>query len=826
MFRHKLIVLLVVFASLITVFSSIGIADGYCTLPPGSVLDFNADGCTCNCKPVYGDRCRMPDGEWCYWDDYLEGKCPQCYDTCHYGEKCTCPAGGSATCVYVGATTTSSTTTSTTTSSTTSTTLPACGNCNLAVYSISTDGHVEKGYEIITVTVQNLGSLAVTSGYINLHASCGSILYDPPIGYLSPGSSKTFTFTWNTQACSCGQAVLRASVSQVRCGSSPCTGHQQTLTKYINIICKPACQNPYGQEGDGRCDYSLRQYLICSAGSWICQGQSSYCSNCNHCGDGMCNCDETYINCPADCKPNCDEGWLTEYRCYGNYRQRKYQHEDCSIEWKTVETCQYGCENNECKEPNICSDPNHPEYCYQCDHVGDGICNCGETYQTAPMDCRPECDDGWLSDYRCHDDWVQRKYQYSDCSIDWVNLEYCEYGCENNHCQDKKDEDCDDRDGYYGSKFCKHGDVYREYRNYYWDGDECDYESWDEKIDDCEYGCEDGHCIDECDCCCQKTCSCRCDCSYCNCHECYDNGDCDKKDGYIGEKFCKNGNVYRTYRNYYWSDCNCLFTETDVLIEDCPAGCEAGYCVDNCNDKDYYTTCDWTCIDDDTKMCTRSFYDYYYTSQGGCKRSEKDASYTVDCNEGQYCYGGSCVSCNNKCDGLCESSACYGIDPDCDKNGMLKACSCEDICSDWIECGDGQKKKTCVEYYYFRGSCKEGDSYVLYATDEQGERETIELGEFNVFNGLITGKGFKRFVLQTADGKAVLRLNITKTNSMAPLTIIVNDEVVNDKILKEGVYEFDAVLDQTTAIEFKPASSSWKLWAPNFYELTAELITL
>ena len=62
------------------------------------------------------------------------------------------------------------------------------------------------------------------------------------------------------------------------------------------------------------CDYFQRKYCtrdeygMCSSGicledSWICGDTDGidYCVNCNHCGDGVCNCGETNVDCPTDC---------------------------------------------------------------------------------------------------------------------------------------------------------------------------------------------------------------------------------------------------------------------------------------------------------------------------------------------------------------------------------------------------------------------------------------------------------------------------------------------------------------------------------------------
>ena len=91
----------------------------------------------------------------------------------------------------------------------------------------------------------------------------------------------------------------------------------------------------------------------------------------------------------------CSEGFLDEYKCLWNWRQQKYQHADCSVEWKNVEYCSNGCFNG---------------------------------------NCVAECSEGYTDEYACSGNWLQRKYQHSDCSVSWTNYQYCEYGCSDGYC--------------------------------------------------------------------------------------------------------------------------------------------------------------------------------------------------------------------------------------------------------------------------------------------------------------------------------------------------------------------------------------------------------
>lgn len=88
-------------------------------------------------------------------------------------------------------------------------------------------------------------------------------------------------------------------------------------------------------------------------------------------------------------KTTCEAKYLDEYQCSNNWLMRRYQNSDCVLEWKSYQLCDYGCENNQCKQPT--------------------------------------CTNEW----KCKDS-DYKGYQSSDCS--WSNLTYCEYGCENGEC--------------------------------------------------------------------------------------------------------------------------------------------------------------------------------------------------------------------------------------------------------------------------------------------------------------------------------------------------------------------------------------------------------
>ena len=72
----------------------------------------------------------------------------------------------------------------------------------------------------------------------------------------------------------------------------------------------------------------------------------------------------------------------------------------------------------------------------------------------------------------------------------------------------------------------------------------------------------------------------------CEDSECRDDPGCDlckgidcPDDTFVGEEYCKNGDVYQTYREYYCENGRCEYREKEKKVRDCEAGCENGECI-------------------------------------------------------------------------------------------------------------------------------------------------------------------------------------------------------------------------------------------------------
>jgi len=134
-----------------------------------------------------------------------------------------------------------------------------------------------------------------------------------------------------------------------------------------------------------------------------------------------------------------------------------------------------------------------------------------------------------LNEKKCSGTWIQQKYQHENCDTNWIDVENCEYGCEDGECKIK--EICE-----LGSKRCFNKELH-----------ECEYSytlnmiTWVIK-EICESGCESEECKKGCE------------------------------GGFINEYKCSGD---WSQRKYQYSDCSSDW----VMHEACKHGCsEDGKC--------------------------------------------------------------------------------------------------------------------------------------------------------------------------------------------------------------------------------------------------------
>jgi len=138
----------------------------------------------------------------------------------------------------------------------------------------------------------------------------------------------------------------------------------------VNLAVTTSC-------GDGTCDEN-ENYTNCPedcsvCGDGACTGDENYTNcpeDCSVCGDGACTGDENYTNCPEDCSV-CGDGACTGDENYTNCPG------DCSV----------------CGDGACTGDENYTNCPGDCSVCGDGACTGDENYTNCPGDCSV-CGDG------------------------------------------------------------------------------------------------------------------------------------------------------------------------------------------------------------------------------------------------------------------------------------------------------------------------------------------------------------------------------------------------------------------------------------------------
>ncbi|MFH1308338.1 MAG: hypothetical protein ABIH72_05795 [archaeon] len=251
------------------------------------------------------------------------------------------------------------------------------------------------------------------------------------------------------------------------------------------------------------------------------------------------------------------------------------------------------------------------------------------------------------------------------------------------------DKDCGE--SYYEDNYCFAGDVYRDYFNPYCNDGECHLSVQPDFVEECEYGCKDGQCLEP---------------------ECEIDEECG--DDYYGENYCDNS---RVVVDHYVPRCEgneCGIEKLTELVQECNEECVDGECTDE-------ITCfeNWECGIDGPfgdKYCsgqnsTQDFIDYTCKNPGTFESycDESITPWIVEdcgaeavtlpyCSEGNVavdylsygCEGGECGLVSNVtevqeyCLYGCEDAQCIeppvecNQDSDCGEDGFIgeKYCIC------------------------------------------------------------------------------------------------------------------------------------------------------
>jgi hypothetical protein len=169
-------------------------------------------------------------------------------------------------------------------------------------------------------------------------------------------------------------------------------------------ICDTETETQYGCPWGTTCgadvaEKSKTRYRYCSGTSSQCSGNwddwlpltawktSDYCSSSEICvvGASQCQasstCSSSNVKYIKGCYDN-DVYWFDT----DNVRYSKVQ--ECDDDNPcTLDSCEEGVCVNELKQDGTTCEIGSPEYCENCEHCGDGLCNCGEDNTNCPDDC-------------------------------------------------------------------------------------------------------------------------------------------------------------------------------------------------------------------------------------------------------------------------------------------------------------------------------------------------------------------------------------------------------------------------------------------------------
>lgn len=514
--------------------------------------------------------------------------------------------------------------------------------------------------------------------------------------------------------------------------------------------------------------------------------------------------------------------------CSGNNvyaRERVYScmNSGCqySIQTRLVQSCQNGCANGAC---TFCSDA-----------------TCGSS-------------SGFIGQKFCSGNDVVQKYRNYYCSGNGCSytdsqrtVETCSNGCSNGVCGTCESrcsgnvyyyngagygsqcsyvsQNCDELDREVGPRFCKDGNAYTKYRNYYCSGG-CNYVLEDRLVEKCYGDCNNGYCAS----------------TY------VAQGNCASLTGYYGDTYCKNSNVYKIYRNYYSSGNICQYTQTENIIQHCQGPCIDGSCRESCQlncsqmngwyctgfgrelrtyECDHNEVCRYTvsstesipaersvCVGNEKRtissQCTNGIIKETVTNievcAGGCTNGMCIGTSYCDSNDGfigtRYCSGSNLVQKYR--DYYSASSGCAYTDSE----KTIEVCS--GSCTNGICSG---QQNNCIK------DCS-ASTTLNFAVDVFSlvKVEEFSLDRQIVFSGLLQGeKGIEINVPESYLHN--LTFTTANTNNYGDIMVFLGNDIIYRSI-NSTIHNIELNRHVgPSVIKIIPESSFWKVWAPTTYDV-------
>jgi len=305
------------------------------------------------------------------------------------------------------------------------------------------------------------------------------------------------------------------------------------------------------------------------------------------------------FNLIEECAEECVAGGCVDIECYNNadcVDGDDYTFDECLNPGTVESQCTH--EPIDCLQDADCGDDGFigQVYCngnnvfdvfteYACINPGTPDASCYENSISQLFDnCGSDYCEGYVEDYCVGDDVHHSRTCYdkgcligscfSEPFVETELVEACAYACAGGECVGECSEDSDCADDYYSDNYCVGDNVYRDLHDFGCEGLSCVEDVIDELVEQCADTCVDGACVDI---------------------TCYEDSDCGD-DGYIGENYCSEGDVYRDYREFSClnpgSESSFCSDEIDSrLVDACSSEqvCEEGECVDCDSDREYDT---------------------------------------------------------------------------------------------------------------------------------------------------------------------------------------------------------------------------------------------
>jgi len=540
-----------------------------------------------------------------------------------------------------------------------------------------------------------------------------SCTYDPRCGWTSCGDN--YMAKWNSSinnfdiinACSAGNKWISSLVCKNNCVShyskacsngsvywydscgvkedlyQGCSANQICQNaQCVNVACSSSSDcGTSGYIGDAFCKYGnvyrpYKTYICYSPGTVnsSCSSATSdmlveICSSGKVCSNGSCQ----TIACSSDAQCG-TSGYIGDAFCQNGDVYKQYKTYTCNNPGTASSSCSNSTSNKlftDCSSNQICSGGacvnqtitcSSSSDCGTSGYIGDAFCSGGDVYKT-------------YKTYTCSNPGTSASACSSSTQDKLITNCLSTQTCSNGSCQTiacSSDAQCG-ASGYIGDAFCQNGDVYKQYKTYTCNNpgtasSSCSNSTSNQLLIDCASNqtCSNGTC---------QTIACSSD-AQCG------------TSGYIGDAFCQNGDVYKTYRTY---TCNnpgtassvCSNSTSNKLITNCTSNqtCSGGACVNQTIACSSSSDCGTSGYIGDAFCSGGDVYKTYKTytcsnpgtSASACSSSTQDKLLT-DCSSNQTCSGGACVNQTIACssDAQCGTSGYIG-DAFCSGGDVYKA---------------------------------------------------------------------------------------------------------------------------------------------------------